>query len=67
MWMKVRDESERRGVERSLKLEAPEDKSHWRNTSLNSKDYNQSMTTRGTFLKGVLTSEIGIQPVKGNC
>lgn len=29
MWMKGRDESEKRGVERSLKGEAPEDKSHW--------------------------------------
>lgn len=33
MWMKGRDESDRRGMERSLKGEAPEDKSHWLNTS----------------------------------
>ena len=36
MWMKGRDESEKRGVERSLKGEAPEDKSHWLGVRLES-------------------------------
>lgn len=54
MWMKGRDESDRRGMERSLKGEASEDITLAEHQpDKNEKDDNQSITTRGTFLKGV--------------